>query len=358
MLGFVAQSAMSRTTPAIPLSESADSRSSTALTEDAAVAALRRTWQPVANAVDLAPGRIVGYTLLGTQSSDCPFRRWSITRCGYGLPAQRRTTLGRLHPRRRTDVSVSWLAIRCTRRVQSIPSLVEPNPDKLRSRICAAMRSRNATDRLGETGSGGHALPHIRNSKIPRGPTVGPPPRLRGVSPRSGELPRHVAFRLRPRDDPWNRRRSRIPPCRSRRTRTASKWTRRFPRSTRRTRAGKLQSAHHRRQRCWLPNFTTIRQTFTDGDERVLVHIPSPNTASAAPSSGRSRSRQDSEGRRGRTNRIRGARARRRSADVRVAGPSEVPINPARGGWGVLVTPGDTLANTFQKHFRQWLTPA
>ena len=40
---------------------------------------------------------------------------------------------------------------------------------------------------------------------------------------------------------------------------------------------GKLQQAHRRRQRCFLPNFTTIRQSFADGDERVLVHIPSPN---------------------------------------------------------------------------------
>ncbi|MBL8995180.1 MAG: aromatic ring-hydroxylating dioxygenase subunit alpha, partial [Spirochaetia bacterium] len=40
---------------------------------------------------------------------------------------------------------------------------------------------------------------------------------------------------------------------------------------------GKLQEAHLRTQRCFLPNFTTIRQSFKDGDERVLVHIPSPN---------------------------------------------------------------------------------
>lgn len=36
--------------------------------------------------------------------------------------------------------------------------------------------------------------------------------------------------------------------------------------------------------------------------------------------------------------------------------PREVPINPVRGGWGVLVMPGDTLANTFQKQLRRWLT--
>lgn len=35
--------------------------------------------------------------------------------------------------------------------------------------------------------------------------------------------------------------------------------------------------------------------------------------------------------------------------------PHEVPVNPVKGGWGVLVTPGDTLANTFQKTHRQWL---
>ena len=35
--------------------------------------------------------------------------------------------------------------------------------------------------------------------------------------------------------------------------------------------------------------------------------------------------------------------------------PREVPVSPLKGGWGVLVSPGDTLANTFQKTFRRWL---
>ncbi|MEO1237715.1 MAG: flavodoxin domain-containing protein, partial [Planctomycetota bacterium] len=39
---------------------------------------------------------------------------------------------------------------------------------------------------------------------------------------------------------------------------------------------GKLQQSHHRRQRVYLPNFTTIRQSFHDGDSRVLLHVPSP----------------------------------------------------------------------------------
>ena len=40
----------------------------------------------------------------------------------------------------------------------------------------------------------------------------------------------------------------------------------------------KLQQPHERQQRVYLPNFTTIRQSFHDGDERVLVHIPSPQS--------------------------------------------------------------------------------
>ncbi|MBA3707302.1 MAG: aromatic ring-hydroxylating dioxygenase subunit alpha [Planctomycetes bacterium] len=40
----------------------------------------------------------------------------------------------------------------------------------------------------------------------------------------------------------------------------------------------KLQQAHDRVQRCHMPNVTTIRQRFHDGQERVLVHVPSPNT--------------------------------------------------------------------------------
>ena len=40
----------------------------------------------------------------------------------------------------------------------------------------------------------------------------------------------------------------------------------------------KLQEPHHRTQRCHYPNVTTIRQSFADGSERVLVHVPSPVT--------------------------------------------------------------------------------
>ncbi len=119
---------------------------------------------------------------------------------------------------------------------------------------------------------------------------------------------------------------------------------------------GKLQSAHHRVQRGWLPNFTTIRQTFTDGDERVLVHNPSPNSTesctcfwSLAISPGFEGPPPEKQ--------IEFAvnvlDEDRRMCEMQM--PREVPVNPERGGWGVLVTPGDTLANTFQRQLRRWL---
>lgn len=35
--------------------------------------------------------------------------------------------------------------------------------------------------------------------------------------------------------------------------------------------------------------------------------------------------------------------------------PRKAPINPVRCVWGVPVTPGDTLADMFQKALRRWL---
>ena len=123
------------------------------------------------------------------------------------------------------------------------------------------------------------------------------------------------------------------------------------------TAPGKLQQAHRRRQRCWLPNFTTIRQTFQDGDERVLVHIPSPVDRercrvfwSLAISPGfRGPAPEDQM-------RFAVSVLEEDRAMCENQVPREVPVQPAKGGWGVLVTPGDTLANTFQRTFRKFLT--
>jgi phenylpropionate dioxygenase-like ring-hydroxylating dioxygenase large terminal subunit len=119
---------------------------------------------------------------------------------------------------------------------------------------------------------------------------------------------------------------------------------------------GKLQSAHHRRQRCHLPNFTTIRQTFSDGDERVLVHIPSPNTLTQctcfwalAISPGFDGPAPEAQLKFA----LQVLDEDRVMCENQV--PAEVPLQPARGGWGILVAPGDTLANTFQRSFRKYL---
>jgi phenylpropionate dioxygenase-like ring-hydroxylating dioxygenase large terminal subunit len=118
----------------------------------------------------------------------------------------------------------------------------------------------------------------------------------------------------------------------------------------------KLQRAHLRRQRCYLPNFTTIRQTFDDGDERVLVHIPSPNTRTEctcfwalAISPGFKGPPPEDQLKFA----VRVLDEDRIMCENQV--PTEVPINPAPGGWGILVIPGDTLANTFQRCLRKYL---
>jgi len=119
----------------------------------------------------------------------------------------------------------------------------------------------------------------------------------------------------------------------------------------------KLQSAHQRHQRCYLPNFTTIRQTFEDGDERMLVHIPSPNTRESCTVFWALAQPEDFDGP-PLEDQIPFSTSvleeDRFMCERQV--PREVPISPARGGWGVLVSPGDTLANTFQKSFRGFLT--
>ncbi len=92
-------------------------------------------------------------------------------------------------------------------------------------------------------------------------------------------------------------------------------------------------------------------------DARVLVHVPSPNTAESCTVFW---ALAISPGFRGPPPAaqvefaIRVLDEDRQMCELQI--PREVPLNPARGGWGVLVMPGDTLATTFQKQFRRWLT--
>ena len=57
-----------------------------ALTEDTAVSALRRTWQPVANAADLPPGKVLGYTLLNTELVIARFADRSLLAADVACP--------------------------------------------------------------------------------------------------------------------------------------------------------------------------------------------------------------------------------------------------------------------------------
>ena len=112
-----------------------------------------------------------------------------------------------------------------------------------------------------------------------------------------------------------------------------------------------------RQQRCYLPNFTTIRQMFRDGDVRVLVHIPTPNTQeectvfwSIAISPGFKGPSPDDQ----LAFAIKVLEEDRFMCENQM--PKEIPLAPTRSGWGILVSPGDLLANTYQKCFRQYLS--
>lgn len=119
---------------------------------------------------------------------------------------------------------------------------------------------------------------------------------------------------------------------------------------------GKLASAHARLYRTWLPNFTIIRQSWPDGDERLLLHVPMPVSRdrcvvmwSLAISPHFDGPPADSQ-----------VEFAERVLDedremCENQRPREVPINPSRGGWGVLVAPGDLLANAFQRQLKNWL---
>ncbi|MCA0268057.1 MAG: aromatic ring-hydroxylating dioxygenase subunit alpha [Bacteroidetes bacterium] len=118
----------------------------------------------------------------------------------------------------------------------------------------------------------------------------------------------------------------------------------------------KLQSAHHRHQRGYMPNFTTIRQTFEDGDERMLFHVPSPVTPTSclvfwAVAQPRTFDGPPLADQLAFSTQV--LEEDRYMCERQI--PKEVPVAPGRGGWGVLVAPGDTLANTFQKTFRSFL---
>lgn len=351
---------MSLSTPLPPPATPAEPLTSQVLTEDLAVAALRRTWQPVANAADLPAGKIIGYTLLGTELVVTRFADGRLLAADTACPHKgARLTAGCLRDGELVCPYHGW-RFNADGDCLSIPSLVEPNPEKL---ALSHLHTYEVQERYGmvwvKLVTGPHALPVVPEFENPAWTFVmGPPCRFAAGWRREVENyldMSHFAFAHRTTlgtaADP------RIPEMAISLHDDGFQMDAPFPAlESAHEIPGKLQSAHHRRQRCHLPNFTTIRQSFPDGDERVLVHIPSPNSGDSctvfwalaiSPGfRGPPPERQIEFA-------VRVLEEDRQMCELQI--PREVPLNPARGGWGVLVMPGDTLATTFQKQLRRWL---
>ena len=330
------------------------------LTEETALFALRRTWQPVANAGDLPPGKVIGYTLLNTELVIARFADGRLLAADTACPHKgARLTAGCI---REGDLVCAYHGWRFdpAGECRSIPSLLEPNPEK---QAMSHLRCYEVQQRYGfvwvKLAASPHALPAVPEFEDPRWTYVmGPPMKFAAGWRREVENyldMSHFAFAhsatLGSAADP------RIPAMDIALHDDGFQMDAPFPAlESAHEMPGKLQSAHHRRQRCHLPNFTTIRQSFPDGDERVLVHLPSPHTAESCTVFW---SLAISPGFRGPTPAaqiefaVRVLDEDRQMCELQL--PREVPLNPARGGWGVLVMPGDTVATAFQKQFRRWL---
>lgn len=347
--------------PSSPLpAVSADPVSAPVLTEDGASAALRRTWQPVANAADLPPGRIIGYTLLNTELVVTRFTDGRLLVADTACPHKgARLTAGCIRDGELVCPYHGW-RFNAAGECLSIPSLVEPNPEKL---ALSHLRSYAVQERYGfiwvKLVASEHALPVVPEFEDKQWTyRLGPPVRFAAGWRREVENyldMSHFAFAhsttLGRAADP------KIPPMELALHDDGFQMDAPFPAlESAHEMPGKLQSAHHRRQRCFLPNFTTIRQSFPDGDERVLVHIPSPNSGESCTvfwSLAISPGFQGPPPEQQIEFAVRVLEEDRQMCELQI--PREVPLNPARGGWGVLVMPGDTVATAFQKQFRRWL---
>lgn len=337
------------------------------LTEDDVFSALRHTWQPVALSTDLQPGTVTGYTLLEQELVIARFADGGLLAADVACPHKgARLSKGHLCDGRLQCPYHGW-CFDSRGRCESIPSLVEPNAEK---QALAALRTYPICERYGmiwvklSNGDGPRGEPHT----LPEIPEFEDPSwTYRACRPMvfaSGwrrEVENfvdmtHFAFAHR----------NTLGACADTCIRDLDISVTEdggflmkapFPAlENPHEPPGKLQSAHERTQRGWLPNFTVVRQAFNDGDQRLLLHVPSPNTRESctcfwalAISPGFRGPSPDQQIEFA----TRVLEEDRAMCELQV--PREVPINPARGGWGVLVMPGDKLANTFQKQLRRWL---
>ncbi len=337
------------------------------LAETDVTSALRRTWQPVANAADLAADRVTNALLLETELVLARFHDGRLLAADTACPHKgMRLSTGCIQDGALVCPYHGW-RFDAGGTCQSIPSLVKPTPEKL---ALSHLRTYAVQERYGfiwvklqnEPLADGrmHELPAVPEFENDRWTyLMGPPTPFASGWRREVENyldMTHFAFAhastlgvaAQPTLPPMD-----IVPTEDGGYQMDSD----FPSVARpQEQPSKIQSAHHRLQRGFLPNFTTIRQSFPDGDERVLLHVPSPRTATSCTVFW---SLAISPGFRG------PSPAQQLEFAIRVLDedrqmcenqlPPEVPIDPSRGGWGVLVTPGDTLANLFQRQLRRWL---
>jgi phenylpropionate dioxygenase-like ring-hydroxylating dioxygenase large terminal subunit len=337
------------------------------LTETTVFAALRRTWQPVALSRDLSPNTVRGYRLLDVDLVLARFADGRILAADEACPHKgARLTAGCIREETLMCPYHGW-SFDSSGACKSIPSLIERNPEK---EALAHLRTYSAQDRYGfvwvklDSAPSGdeppHDLPPVPEFENPKWTyLLGPPTPFAAGWRREVENyldMTHFAFA---HSTTLGRAADyRIPPLDIRVTDDGGfRMDAPFPALTTPVEPpGKLQSAHHRHQRCWLPNFTIIRQSFGDGDERILLHVPSPNGPESCTVFW---SLAISPGFQGPPPSAQLEFAVRVLEEDRLMcenqRPLEVPINPARGGWGVLVMPGDALANIFQRQFRRWL---
>jgi len=327
------------------------------ITEETPFQVMKRTWQPVALSQDLPLGALISYKLFDIDIV--------IGRFPSGLLAAEdacphkgaRLSRGSVRSGSLQCPYHGW-AFDSTGACLNIPSLVDPPCDKLR---LSHLHTYGVQERYGMVWVQMVSDPGVRLPDVPEfeNPAwtfrLGPPMVFRAGFRREIENyldMTHFAFAhsttLGKAASPL------IPDMKITVLDDGFQMDAPFPAlATAHEQPGKLQSAHLRRQRCHLPNFTTIRQTFTDGDERVLVHIPSPNTRTECTCFW---ALAISPGFDGPPPEAQIEFAVKVLDEDRIMCENQVPISPSRGGWGVLVTPGDTLANTFQKCFRRYLS--
>jgi vanillate O-demethylase monooxygenase subunit len=334
------------------------------LTEDDPFRVLGRTWQPVADARDLPEGRVLEVRLLDRDLAIARFPGGKLLASQAACPHKgMRLALGKVAGSELVCGYHGWRFDPCGA-CTNIPSLLEPVPNKQeQARLeTFAVRERYGMVWVRLDPDELAPLPDVPEFEDPRWTyLVADPMDFRAGFRREIENfldMTHFAFAhattLGVAAD------SVVPPFQVTEHDDGFLMDAPFPAlASPEVQPGKLQQAHRRRQRCWLPNFTTIRQSFGDGDERVLLHVPSPLTRTSCRVFW---SLAISPGFKGPApaDQLRFAvgvlEEDRRMCEGQV--PAEVPVNPSKGGWGVLVTPGDTLANTFQRTFRRFLLRA